>query len=96
MWTHTGTEYRRIMGVISAVCLLGAASAVSPAVEHAAGVGFGVLFGLLALVGLAYAGREMVRELRFRAEMRALDRRDASRLTRPASAARPRSGGALR
>ena len=96
MGQHSATEYRLIMGMLTTVCLIGAASAVSPLVEHAADVGIAVLFGLLVLAGLAYAGRELLRELRFRAEMRALDRRDAARFTRPASAAAHRSGGVQR
>lgn len=96
MGQHSASEYRLTMGVLSAVCVIGAASAVFPLVEHAAGVGFGVLFGLLVLAGLVYVGRELLRDLRFRAEMRALDRRDAARLTQPAPAAPQRSGGVQR
>lgn len=79
MGQHSTAEYRLIMTVLTAVCLVGAASAVLPAVELMAGIVVGVLFGLLALAGLAYVGREIRRALLFRAEMRALDRRDAAR-----------------
>jgi len=77
---HQGAEYRLIMTVICGVCALGPLSAAFPIVEHCANIGFGVLAGLLALSGLGYVGREVRRELLFRAEMRALDHRDAARL----------------
>lgn len=84
---HEGAEYRRIMTVICGVCALGPLSAAFPIVEHYAGIGFSVLAGLLALTGLGYGGREVRRELLFRAEMRALDRRDAARQNMPRTAA---------
>jgi len=96
MGQHSTTEYRLIMTVIGVVCLVGAASAVVPAVELVAGMAVGVLLGLLALAGLAYAGREVRRELMFRAEMRALDRRDAARQNPGVSRAIPVAGGGRR
>lgn len=90
---HRDAEYRLIMGVICGVCALGPLSAVFPLVEHVAGVGVGVLFGLLALAGLCYVGREVRRELLFRAEMRALDRRDAARHRASAPPVVPAAGG---
>lgn len=73
-----GAEFRLIMLVICGVCALGPLSAAFPVVEHYAGIGFGALAVLLALAGLGYVGREVRRELLFRAEMRALDRRDVA------------------
>lgn len=80
------SELRAIMTVIVGLCALGVASSASPAVDHIAGVGVGVLFGLGALLVAAHVGREMWRELRFRLDMRAPNRRDAARLTTPAPA----------
>jgi hypothetical protein len=93
MGQHSTAEYRLIMTVLAAVCLIGAASAVLPAVELVAGIGVGVLLGLLALAGLAYVAREIRRELLFRAEMRALDRRDAARRNPGIPPAFPAVGG---
>ena len=53
---HSRTEYRLIMTVISAVCALGAVSAVVPAVEHTVTVGLVVL----GLVGLLVAGLRLL------------------------------------
>lgn len=50
-----------------------------PVVEDVAGLVFAVLLGPGALAVAGYVGREVRRELLFRAEMRALDRRDAAR-----------------
>lgn len=65
-----GTDYRLIMGGIWAVCLLGAVSALVPAVEHAVTVGL-VALALLAL--LTSGLRLLARWLRERRE----DRDDA-------------------
>jgi Ni/Fe-hydrogenase subunit HybB-like protein len=65
--THSRAEYRVIMTAVSAVCALGAVSAVIPAVEHAVTLGL-VALGLLGLlvVGL----RLLARWLRERRENR--------------------------
>lgn len=76
---HEGVEFRLIMLVICGMCALGPLSAAFPVVEQYAGIGVGALAVLLALASLGYVGREVRRELLFRAEMRALDRRDAAR-----------------
>lgn len=93
---HEGAEYRLIMLVICGVCALGPLSAAFPIVEHYASIGFGVLAGLLALAGLAFVGREVRRELLFRAEMRALDRRDAARQHATVAPAVHRANGGRR
>lgn len=70
------TEFRPIMLGIGIVCGLAAASAMWPVIDVV------MTAGLLAILGLlvaGYLGRELVRELRFRRDMRALDRRDATR-----------------
>ena len=96
MGQHSTADYRLIMTGLTAVCLVGAASAVLPVVELVAGITVGVLLGLLTLAGLAYAGREVRRELLFRAEMRALDRRDAARQNPGIAPAFPAVGGGRR
>ena len=73
------TELNVITAVIVGFCALGLASSIWPAVEHTASVAFGVIFGLGGLAVLFYVIREVRRELLFRAEMRAFDRRDAAR-----------------
>lgn len=73
------TELNVITAVIVGLCALGLASSIWPAVEHTANVAFGLIFGLGGLLVLGYVVREVRRELLFRAEMRAFDRRDAAR-----------------
>jgi len=93
MGGHRGTEYRLIMLVICGVCALGPLSAAFPIVEHYANIGFGFL---LVLAGLAYVGREIRRELRIRAKLRALDRRDTARQNRTVVTAVHRANGGRR
>jgi hypothetical protein len=69
-------ELRLIMTGIAAVCGLAAGSAVWPVLDAVMTAG---LLGALGLAVAGYLGRELVRELRFRADMRALDARDAAR-----------------
>ncbi len=91
MGGHRGTEYRLIMLMICGVCALGPLGAAFPIVEHYANIGFGLL---LALAGLAYVVRAVRRELRIRAKLRALDRRDPARHNQTvATAVRPANGG---
>ncbi|WP_298797284.1 hypothetical protein [Pseudonocardia sp. 73-21] len=73
------TELNVITAVVVGFCALGLTSSIWPAVEHTAGITFGVIFGLGGLAVLGYIVREVRRELLFRAEMRAFDRRDAAR-----------------
>lgn len=73
------TELNVITAVIVGFCALGLASSIWPAVEYTASVAFGLVFGLGGLAVLGYIVREVRRELLFRAEMRAFDRRDAAR-----------------
>lgn len=73
------SEYAAIMSVLFKLCALGAASGIWPAVDRLAWLGFGLLFALGGLAVAGYLARELWRELAFRAEMRALDRRDARR-----------------
>ncbi len=68
-------EIRLLMLGIGIVCGLAAASAVWPVIDVVMTVG---LLGVLGLLVAGYLGRELVRELRFRRDMRALDRRDAT------------------
>jgi hypothetical protein len=70
------TEFRLIMLGIGILCGLAAASAVWPVIDVVMTVG---LLGVLGLLVAGYLGRELVRELRFRRDMRALDRLDATR-----------------
>ena len=73
---NRSTEFRLIMLGIGALCGLAAASAVWPLIDVVMTVG---LLGILGLLVAGYLGRELVRELQFRRDMRALDRRDATR-----------------
>ncbi len=91
MGGHRGTEYRLSMTVLCGVCALGPLSAAFPIVEHYANIGFGLL---LAIGGLAWVVRAVRRELRIRAKLRALDRRDPARQNRIVVAAvHPVNGG---
>lgn len=88
---HQGAEYRLIMTVLCGVCALGPLSAAFPIVEHYANIGFGAL---LALAGLASGVRALRRELRIRAKLRALDRRDPARQNQTvATGVHPANGG---
>lgn len=69
-------EFRLIMLAISILCGLAAASAVWPVIDVVMTVG---VVGIIGAIVAGYVGRELVRELRFRHEMRVLDRRDAAR-----------------
>jgi hypothetical protein len=71
-------EYRVIMRVLGGFCVLGAASGIWPAVDRLAWLGVGLLVALGGLSVAGYLVRELWRELAFRAEMQALDRRDAA------------------
>lgn len=77
-------EFRLIMRAVALLCALAAASAVWPVIDVVMTAG---LLGALALGVASYWGRELVRELRFRADMRALDDRDRGRSTGPVRAA---------
>lgn len=91
----TGTcEYRLIMAGLTVLCVLAAASAVWPVIDVVMTAG---LLGALALGVAGYWGRELLRECRFRAEMRALDARDADPAALAAArVAAPRGVGASR
>jgi hypothetical protein len=73
------SEYGVIMSILGGLCVLGAASGIWPAVDRLAWLGFGALFALGGLAVASYLARELWRELAFRAEMRALDRRGAEK-----------------
>ncbi|WP_219419353.1 hypothetical protein [Pseudonocardia nigra] len=66
-------EYRLIMAGVGLVAVVGVPSSVWPVIDLVATAG---LLGLLALAVAGYWGRELVRELRFRADMRALNAHD--------------------
>ncbi len=72
------SEYRAIMTGVYLLCGLACASGIWPLVERITTAAFVALLALSGLAVAGYLGRELVRELRFRAEMRALDRRDAT------------------
>ena len=78
-------EFQLIMLGIGVLCGLAAASAVWPVIDVVMTVG---LLGALGLLVAGYLGRELVRELRFRRDMHALDRRDATRAAAPVGGAR--------
>ncbi len=70
------TEYRLIMIGIVVVCGLGFATSLWPVLDL---VISSALVGALVLGALLAGGREAVREIRFRREMRALDAGNAIR-----------------
>ena len=71
-----GTEFGLIMLGITVVCGLAAACSVWSALDGALTT---LLLGCAGVLVAGYLGRDAVRELRFRLDMRALDRRDAAR-----------------
>lgn len=85
-------ELNALTAVIAGICAVGVASSMSPPVEHIANVVVGFVVGLLVLGVLGYIGREVRRELLFRAEMRAFDRRDAARAASTEQTGSPMGG----
>lgn len=69
------TEYRLIMIGIVVVCGLGFTTSLWPVLDL---VITSALAGALILAALLTVGREAVREIRFRREMRALDAENAA------------------
>jgi hypothetical protein len=70
------SDYRLIMTAVSVVCGLAVLCSVWPALDVWLTA---LLLGSLGVPVAGYLGREAVREMRFRRDMRALDRRDAAR-----------------
>lgn len=88
-----GAEFRLLMIGISALAMLGMLTAIFPVVNFWASVFFGVLFGLGGLAVIVHWVRVALQELRFRAEMRELDRINAARRNQPTTGAYTRPVG---
>jgi hypothetical protein len=73
------TEFRAIMAGVALVCTLAPLTLIRPIIDT---IATAVLLGAAGAALAGYWFRELVRELRFRTEMRALDARDAMRRTR--------------
>jgi hypothetical protein len=70
------TEYRALLTGACLLCGLGCASGAFRVVERITTLAFTALLVLGSLAVAGYLGQELIRDLRFRAEMRTLDRRD--------------------